>query len=111
MGTAGIFSSTCFASSLIVVLTLPHSRFQASGQLFTISARGDQTWVVHEAILSESPVLAKICQTPMAEAKSKLIKIPEDDPGIFGRLLEYLYCGDYSPWLTTSPITDGTSVN
>lgn len=38
----------------------------------------------------------------MVEAKARLIKIPEDDPSIFGRLLEYLYCGEYSPWITAS---------
>lgn len=76
---------------------LSRSRFNASGQLFTIRAKNNQTWVVHEAVLSKSPVLAKICQAPMAESKTKVIEIPEDDPSSFGRLLGYLYCGEYSP--------------
>lgn len=43
----------------------------------------------------------------MAEAKTKVIKIPDDDPSIFGRVLEYLYCGDYSPWTDALLMSDG----
>lgn len=85
------------------VLTHPSSRFNASGQLFKISAKDNQTWIVHEAVIAKSPVLARMCQTPMAEAKTRIIKLPDDEPSIFGRVLEYLYCADYSPW-TEAPL-------
>lgn len=89
------------------VLTHPSSRFNASGQLFTISAKDNQTWIVHEAVIAKSPVLARMCQTPMAEAKTRIIKLPDDEPSIFGRVLEYLYCADYSPWTEASLANEG----
>lgn len=43
----------------------------------------------------------------MAEAKTRIIKLPDDEPSIFGRVLEYLYCADYSPWTEVSLMIDG----
>lgn len=92
------------------VLIHPSSRFNATGQLFTISAKDNRTWIVHEAVIAKSPVLARMCQTPMAEAKTRIIKIPDDEPSIFGRVLEYLYCADYSPWTEAPLVSDGCTL-
>lgn len=51
----------------------------------------------HSAVLSKSPVLARICTDPFVEAATRCIKLPEDDPTAVKLLLRYLYSDDYPP--------------
>ena len=108
-GPGRYITFTSYGIRFFDILTLSHSRFHASGKLFTIIARDSETWIVHDAVLSQSPVLARMCQTPMSQAQNQLIKLPEDDPNIFGRVLEYLYCGDYNPSMTCTYMADGVT--
>ena len=50
---------------------------------------------MHEAVLAQSPVLKRCCQSGFQESLVKHINLPEDDVQVFGRVLEYLYKGDF----------------
>ena len=58
------------------------------------------TYLVHQAVLSKSPVVSAMCRQPFHEAETKRIELPEDDPVAIGRLLNYLYCSEY--WVDKS---------
>ena len=47
-------------------------------------------------MLSQSPVLERMCRGPFQESFERHIDLPDDDPEDFGRALEYLYAKDYN---------------
>ena len=53
---------------------------------------------VHELALHESPVLRSLCTGGFLEAQTGRIELKDDDPEIFGKVLGYLYRGDYEPY-------------
>lgn len=46
--------------------------------------------MVHETILSKSPVLARACNGSFVEASEQLIKLAEDDPFHIACVVDYL---------------------
>jgi len=66
------------------------------GLFFTIAVGPDkEIFTAHANVLIQSPVLAKLtCEIDNVEAGSiPHIDLPDDDPKLFGCLLEYLYQG------------------
>jgi hypothetical protein len=60
--------------------------------VFTINVGEDNApFLVHEDIISQSPVLRALCQSNFKEGIEKHINMPDDDPKIFAMVLEYLY--------------------
>ncbi|KAL9119417.1 MAG: hypothetical protein Q9187_004029, partial [Circinaria calcarea] len=66
------------------------NRFKS--RIFTVTVgTNNQTFNVHESVLSKSPVLARMCSGGFQESVSCAIQLPEDQPEIFGYVLEFLY--------------------
>ncbi|KAL9118181.1 MAG: hypothetical protein Q9187_005276 [Circinaria calcarea] len=51
----------------------------------------------HASVLSQSPVLARMCEGPFHENSTVQICLPEDDASVFKVVLEYLYTGKIRP--------------
>lgn len=47
----------------------------------------------HEAVLSQSPVFEQICDELYEESEELQIELLDDDPTVFGFMLEYMYLG------------------
>ncbi|KAF8472170.1 hypothetical protein BDZ91DRAFT_791186 [Kalaharituber pfeilii] len=62
------------------------------------------TFSVHEHILIRVPFFAAALRGQFREAREKVIHLPEDDPEVLSKLIEYLYTGGYS-----EPMTVGTA--
>ncbi|KAI9870690.1 MAG: hypothetical protein M1830_003922 [Pleopsidium flavum] len=80
--------------------TLPNSEAlpdkSGSSAVFSLSVGPNKRPLfAHQSVLSQSPVLARFCQPGFRESEVMHIDLPEDDPNVFGRLLEYLYARDY----------------
>ncbi|KAI9723039.1 MAG: hypothetical protein M1812_001488 [Candelaria pacifica] len=73
--------------------------------LFTLSVGPEnRLFEIHKAVLCQSPVLARLCDSNFKEAHDRHIRLPEDDADAFGKVLEYLYSQTYTPATTsTSP--------
>ncbi|KAI9890236.1 MAG: hypothetical protein M1814_004398 [Vezdaea aestivalis] len=57
-----------------------------------------KSFVIHENVLSQSPTLARMCNsTGYMEANNLTIRMPDDSPDTFSLLVEYLYSLDFSP--------------
>ena len=68
-----------------------------SSPFFTILAGEDKhMFVAHESVLSQSPVLSRFCKGNFKEAATMEIELPTESRENVGRLLEYLYTGDYA---------------
>ncbi|KAI9879324.1 MAG: hypothetical protein M1830_008845 [Pleopsidium flavum] len=85
--------------------TLPNSEAlpdkSGSSAVFSLSVGPEKRPLfAHQSVLSQSPVLARFCQPGFRESEVMHIDLPEDDPDVFGRLLEYLYPRDYSTTFT-----------
>ncbi|KAL9117579.1 MAG: hypothetical protein Q9187_005883 [Circinaria calcarea] len=66
------------------------NRFKS--RIFTVTVgANNQTFNVHESVLSKSPVLARMCSGGFQESVSCAIQLLEDQPEIFGYVLEFLY--------------------
>ena len=73
-----------------------HSRFSSS--VFSISVGPhNEPFFAHESVLSQSPVLGRMCIGDFKESKQKHIDLPEDNATTFGKVLDYLYSGDLGP--------------
>ena len=57
----------------------------------------------HEAVLSRSPVFERMCNGSFKEGVEQQIELPDDDAHIFGRVLEYMYCGVFDKFETPTP--------
>lgn len=71
---------------------------------------GEDTYAVHKAILcTRSPFFAKCCDGDFKEAKSGVIKLPDDDPAAVKMMIQYLYTGTYgSPSTSSATESNGT---
>lgn len=56
-----------------------------------------KTYLVHEGILKQSPVLGAMCEDGFLEAAKKRIDLPEEEASDFRHLISYLYRGDIDP--------------
>ncbi|KAJ4006073.1 hypothetical protein NW752_001320 [Fusarium irregulare] len=66
---------------------------------------GEDTYAVHKAIIcTRSPFFAARCDGDSKEAKSGVIKLPDDDPVAVKMMIRYLYTGTYK-----SPSTSDSS--
>ncbi|PTB67701.1 hypothetical protein BBK36DRAFT_1197625 [Trichoderma citrinoviride] len=62
--------------------------------------REGRLFAAHEDVLSQSPFFEAACgKDSSADAMSKRISLPDEEPEIFSAVLEYLYKGDYYPRL------------
>ncbi|KAI9707787.1 MAG: hypothetical protein M1836_000749 [Candelina mexicana] len=73
------------------------SKFYLSEQYTLIVGANPSPHFVHKAILCQSPVFAKLCDSNFKEFKDKRIVLPDDDDQTFGRILSYLYSHVYTP--------------
>lgn len=65
--------------------------------IFTILVGEDKyMFMAHESVLSQSPVLSRFCKGNFKEAATMEITLPTESRECIGRLLEYLYTGDYA---------------
>ncbi|KAA6406530.1 MAG: hypothetical protein FRX48_09695 [Lasallia pustulata] len=65
--------------------------------IFTILAGEDKhKFTAHEGVLSQSSVMSRFCKSNFREASTKEIALPNESRETVGRLLEYLYSGDYA---------------
>ncbi|KAL9006527.1 MAG: hypothetical protein Q9188_000687 [Gyalolechia gomerana] len=72
--------------------------------IFIVSARdgpNNKKYAVHEDILKQSKVLARMCDGDFKEAYERRIVLPEDDPIDVGILVEYLYTRKF--WVHGNP--------
>ena len=79
---------------------MPPSYVQS--KVFTVIVGVDQhqrKLFVHEAVLSQSPVLQVFCQGGFRESATKVIELKDDAPAIFQRVIDFLYRRDYEPFL------------
>ncbi|RFN52867.1 amino acid transport protein gap1 [Fusarium flagelliforme] len=66
---------------------------------------GEDSYTVHKAIIcTRSPFFAARCDGDSKEAKSGVIKLPDDDPVAVKMVIRYLYTGTY-----TSPSTSASA--
>lgn len=56
-----------------------------------------KTYLVHEGILKQSPVLGAMCKDGFLEATKKRIDLPEEEASDFHHMISYLYRGDIHP--------------
>ncbi|KAI9739020.1 MAG: hypothetical protein M1835_003217 [Candelina submexicana] len=67
-----------------------------AGPVFTLYVGEEEIeYCVQQTILSQSPVLSRLCASDFLETSTRQIHLDEDDPTIFGFVLEYLYRQDY----------------
>ncbi|KAI9877061.1 MAG: hypothetical protein M1830_004911 [Pleopsidium flavum] len=67
-------------------------------EIFIIVVGADKRqFSIHESVLSQSPVLQRICTGGFLESSTKHIELKDDDPEIFKKVLTYLYRGDFEP--------------
>ena len=73
--------------------------------MFTLEVGTDspKLFTVHKAKLCKSDVFAAMRSDRFAEGQTQIIKLPEDDPMLVGRLLEFLY-GDEAAALRTEEL-------
>lgn len=92
--TDSLITNNFHKASTVDLLT--HAR-RFNSSIFTIVA-GDtgHVFAAHETVLSQSPVLARFCKSQFREATDKKIVLPDESVQSVGRLLEYLYSGDYA---------------
>lgn len=68
-----------------------------------IVGRDDQRlFAAHETVLAASPFFAKCCRS-QPRFEPKRISLPDEQPEVLSCVLEYLYRGDYSPYLVHDP--------
>ena len=60
------------------------------------------TFLVHEDVLSLSPVFGAMCKSRFTEGQTQKIMLPEDDPVIIRRILDYFYSRRYDVESETS---------
>ena len=76
------------------------SSSQYSSSLFKVRVGPKkEQFTAHGDVLARSPKLDRQCNGNFSEAANKRISLPDHDPRIFALLLEYLYRGDYWPFL------------
>ncbi|KAJ4127771.1 hypothetical protein NW768_008044 [Fusarium equiseti] len=64
---------------------------------------GEDSYAVHKAIVcTRSPFFAACCDGDFKEAKSGMIKLPDDDPVAVKMMIRYLYTGTYARPSTSS---------
>ncbi|KAL8689715.1 MAG: hypothetical protein Q9218_004678 [Villophora microphyllina] len=78
-------------------------------KIFTINVGSEgRTFSMHEAYLCQSPVFERMCHGDFKESQTSQIFLPDDDPATIGKILQYLYAGDFdsflAPPLCTSPL-------
>ncbi|KAG6013028.1 hypothetical protein E4U43_007516 [Claviceps pusilla] len=74
---------------------------EASSAIVTIVVGPDQRlFAAHEDILCSSPFFDNTLRNIHMDFAVKKIALPNEEPEIFGSVLEYLYKGDYVPRLT-----------
>ncbi|KAK4118054.1 POZ domain-containing protein [Parathielavia appendiculata] len=71
---------------------------------------GDRVFKAHRAIVcSQSAFFDKALTGGFSEAATSIINLPEDDPDVMERFLEFLYTGTYDvekhPWSTLVPVS------
>ncbi|KAI9849703.1 MAG: hypothetical protein M1837_002829 [Sclerophora amabilis] len=85
---------------------LPRSRRKPSSKtdeskIFTIVVGAQQRiFSAHQAVRENYPRFRASCGKSLSEAEEKRIVLAEDDPAIFGLLLEYLHTDEYGTSLT-----------
>lgn len=82
--TAAGAAATAPSPSPIVTLTVGRE-----GRLFA----------AHDDVLRQSPFFEAACRGNFADAQSRRISLPDEEPEVFSAVLEYLYKGDYYPRL------------
>lgn len=53
------------------------------------------SFTIHQTVLARSPVFEAMCRHRFQEGEEKCIRLPEDDPGVIGCLITYLYTDSY----------------
>lgn len=68
--------------------------------LYTLIAGPQQaSFPVHKEKLIQSPVFKRMINSGFNEAQTRTIDLPEDDPRTLSLFVEYLYRGDYWPFI------------
>ncbi len=66
-----------------------------------------KTWQLHkELLIDSSPFFAAALDGSFAEATSKVIRLPEDNPDIFALFIQWLYVGDFAHGFCTADHTN-----
>ncbi|KAI9872158.1 MAG: hypothetical protein M1830_002009 [Pleopsidium flavum] len=97
-------SSTSASAESSIVGTTPEAAEGLTSSLYKSSIFSvnvgphKDVFFVHEAILSASPVLEKMCTERInAYSSSACIELLDVDPELFALLLDFLYTGDFTP--------------
>ncbi|MCJ1305224.1 hypothetical protein MMC08_008038 [Hypocenomyce scalaris] len=86
-----------FSSHKVFISTKLTELRRFNSSIFTILvSESKHVFTAHETVLSQSPVLARFCKSNFKEATTKEITLPDESVESVGRLLEYLYSGDYA---------------
>ncbi|KAI9870704.1 MAG: hypothetical protein M1830_003902 [Pleopsidium flavum] len=110
-------SSTSASAESSVVDTTPEAEEGLTSSLYKSSifsvnvGSHKDVFFVHEAILSASPVLEKMCTESIKAYSSTCIELLDVDPELFALLLDFLYTGDFTPtrgWLDQALIDKRT---
>ncbi|KAI9871725.1 MAG: hypothetical protein M1830_002526 [Pleopsidium flavum] len=110
-------SSTSASAESSIVDTTPEAEEGLTSSLYKSSIFSvnvgphKDVFFVHEAILSASPVLEKMCTERIKTYSSACIELLDVDPELFALLLDFLYTGDFTPtrgWLDQALIDKRT---
>jgi len=71
----------------------------ASAIITVVVGQEQRLFAAHEDVLSHAPMLASALEDKFFDGKERRIYLPDEEPEIFSCVLEYLYKGDYSPFL------------
>ena len=82
-------------SSLPIILTSDFTRLFTSPTFEIVAGTDGKTFTVHTAVLLKSEVLERAIQGGWKESVERRIDWPEWDECTVGRLVEWLYTGDY----------------
>lgn len=88
------------------MIKLTYARRFTSSIFTIIVGETEHVFTVHETVLSQSPVLARFCKSQFKEATTKEITLPDESVESIGRLVEYLYSGDYACGVGEKPFDE-----